>query len=53
MPLAPIGGAGTSTLHVVLHGVGAAVGLAFTAQGFTLQAGEVGISNAIDAVVAP
>jgi hypothetical protein len=46
-------GAGGGTLPLTLHGAGALVGLHFTAQGFTLQGGEVGISNAIDSVVAP
>jgi hypothetical protein len=49
LPLGPGGG----TLPLTLHGAGALVGLHFTAQGFTLQDGEIGISNAIDSVVAP
>jgi hypothetical protein len=53
LPLAALDGAGQSAISIVLHGVPGLVGTAFTAQGFTLQGGEVGISNAFDLVVAP
>ncbi len=53
LPLPPLGVPGGGSLHVVLHGVDTAVGLAFTVQGFTLQGGKIGIGNAIDAEVAP
>ncbi len=51
--LVPLDGAGSSAVTVVLHDVDALVGTAFTAQGFTLQDGEIGIGDALDLVIAP
>jgi len=51
--LPPLDGAGSSPATIVLHAVDALVGTAFTAQGFTLQDGEVGIGDALDLVIAP
>ena len=52
-PLPPIGLAGTSSLTLTLHEVGGAVGLPFTLQGFALNGGEVGCSNALELEVLP
>jgi hypothetical protein len=51
--LPPVDGAGTSAATIVLHGLDALVGTAFTAQGFTLQGGEIGIGDALDLEIAP
>jgi hypothetical protein len=48
-----IGGSGSSALSIALHDVGGAVGLALSMQAFTVEAGKIGISNAIDVVIAP
>ena len=52
-PLPSIGLSGSTSLTLTLHGVGGAVGLPFTLQGFALNGGEVGCSNALELEVLP
>jgi len=51
--LAPLDGAGQSAVELALRDAEALVGLAFVAQGFTQQAGETGIGDALLLEVAP
>jgi hypothetical protein len=51
LALPRVGPGGSTAFPLLLHGVDGAVGLAFTAQAFTLEAGDVGISNAFDLVL--
>lgn len=51
VPLAPLSGAGTSALTTTIHNHPELVGTAFTVQGFTVEAGEVGLGDAIDLVI--
>jgi hypothetical protein len=53
LALGPVGAGGQAVTTVPLHGVGNAVGTEFLLQGFTLQADDVGISNALTLVIAP
>lgn len=53
LALAPLDGAGTSALDILLRDAEALVGLEFAAQGFTLQGGEVGLGHALLLEVAP
>ncbi len=50
-PLVSLGGAGEATTSYGLHGVGALVGVGMTIQGFTFEAGEIGIGNALNFVI--
>jgi len=52
LALPAVGATGQSSRTVLLHHVEAAIGLPFTAQAFTLEAGDIGISNALQLVVA-
>ena len=49
----PLDATGQADLSVLLHEVGAAVGLAFTAQAFVLKNNDVGVSNALNLVIGP
>ncbi|HEX5008983.1 MAG TPA: hypothetical protein VFY71_01185 [Planctomycetota bacterium] len=51
--LAPLDAGGASATTIVLHDADALVGTAFAAQGFTLQAGEIGLGNTLSLVIAP
>jgi len=53
LQLPRVGVMGSTSATLLFHGVDAAVGLPFTVQAFTLEAGDVGISNAFDLVLAP
>jgi hypothetical protein len=52
LPLPAIGASGDASFTVLLHHVEGAVGVPFTAQALTLQAGDVGISNALHLAIA-
>lgn len=49
--LPALDGGGDASTTIALHNQPALVGTAFTAQGFTLQGGEIGIGDALDLVV--
>lgn len=53
LALAPLDAAGASALELVLRDAPGLPGLAFAAQGFTLQGGEVGLGDALQLEVAP
>ncbi len=53
LPLPRVNGAGSTSRTLLFHSVEGAVGVSFTVQAFTLQAGDIGISNAFDLVLAP
>jgi len=51
VPLAPLDGSGLSSLTIAIHNQPGLVGTSFTAEGFTLEAGEIGIGDAVDLLV--
>jgi hypothetical protein len=51
LTLPAIGGGGSSSLTLALHGVDGAVGLPLAIQGFVIESGKIGIGNALDLTV--